>query len=238
MAEKRYDFYMEKKEEKSGFLLVNKSASWTSFDVVAKLRSITGIKKIGHSGTLDPFATGLLIVAIGRSATKQLRDFVKKDKTYETTLLLGSKSSTHDPEGKIEKTSDQDLQIPKLADLEQVVQSFVGEQEQIPPMHSAKKVAGKKLYQLARQGKEIERWPETIEIFDLQILDYSWPSLVLRVHCSSGTYIRVLGSDVGKALGTDAYLTELKRTAIGEYRLESAQNLADITEDNWQDFCV
>lgn len=226
---------MENKDEKSGFLLIDKPVDWTSFDVVAKLRGITGIKKIGHAGTLDPFATGLLIIAIGRAATKQISNYVKKDKVYETTLCLGAVSSTHDPEGEIKKNTKDDTGIPSIDEVERVVKSFTGKQEQIPPMYSAKKVQGKKLYQLARQGKEVERWPEGIEVFSLEILKYDWPLLELRVHCSSGTYIRVLGSDIGQALRVGAYLTKLKRVAIGDYKLQDAFGIKDISKDNWQE---
>lgn len=225
---------MKDLEQKSGFLLVDKPVAWTSFDVVAKLRSITGIKKIGHAGTLDPFATGLLIVAVGRSATKQIDDFVKLDKVYETELFLGASSSTHDPEGEIVERSISTKNIPSSESIEKVTDKFIGKQKQIPPMYSAKKVGGKKLYELARIGKEIERAPEDIEILDIEILDYDWPSLKLCVHCSSGTYIRVLGADIGEALSTGAYLKTLRRIKIGKHSVEEAKKVSELNESSWE----
>lgn len=217
----------------SGFLLINKPSGPTSHDIVDRLRQIISIKTIGHAGTLDPFASGLLIVAIGRPATRAISRFVKLDKTYEAVLRLGAVSDTYDRTGKL-KVKSEKLKITR-EDIINLLCSFIGIQEQVPPMYSAKKVGGKKLYQLARQGKEIERKPEKINIEEIKILKYEWPKLNLRVKCSSGTYIRALAHDIGKALKCGAYLEELRRTAIGEYQLKNAHRLMSINETNWPD---
>jgi tRNA pseudouridine55 synthase len=219
-------------ETKTGFILVNKPSGPTSHDIVNKLRSVSGVKKIGHAGTLDPFASGLLIMAIGREATREIRQFVKLDKCYEAVLCLGAESNTFDRTGKIEEGRNSKFEI-RINDIEKVVNYFVGQQEQIPPMFSAKKVGGKKLYLLARQGKEIERHPADIEIFEIKILEYSWPRLKLFIHCSSGTYIRSLAHDIGKRLGCGAYLEELKRTAVGRFKLTQANDTSKLAPSNW-----
>lgn len=218
----------------SGFLLINKPKSWTSHDVIDKLRAITGIQKIGHAGTLDPFATGLLIIGVGREATREINKFVKLNKEYIATLHLGKISDTYDPEGKI---SDYGFE-GKISEekINKILKKFTGEQNQIPPMFSAKKVKGKKLYELAREGKEIERQPQQITIYEIELLEYNYPALKIRVKCSSGTYIRSLGYDIGLALGCGAYLEELERTKIGEYKLEEAMDIEEIIKDNWQKF--
>ena len=213
------------------FLLVNKPAAWTSFDVVGYIRN--DIKKahpklknvkVGHAGTLDPFATGLLIVGIGREATKRLDEFKNLPKTYEAAIRLGATSTTGDPTGDItEKTASQQ---PNQATVQTVLQSFVGKQLQTPPMHSAKLVGGVRLYKLARQGKEVERKPSEIEILDIKLAEYSYPKLTITVTCSAGTYIRTLAEDIGTKLGTGAYCEALTRTAIGEYRLDQAETPA------------
>jgi tRNA pseudouridine55 synthase len=220
----------------SGFMLVNKPDGPTSHDIINRLRSITGIKKIGHAGTLDPFAEGLLIVAVGRSATREIRQFVKMDKIYEVLLRLGRISDTHDRTGKIQKLLKGRLDKAGEKEIDKVLVGFTGAQEQVPPMFSAKKVKGRKLYQLARQGHSIEREPVEIMIKKLERLEYNWPWLKLRVECSSGTYIRALGRDIGQALGVGAYLHELKRTAIGGFKLSQAVRLHELDACNWQDY--
>ena len=220
---------MEKTE--SGFLLVDKPTGPTSHDVIDELRKITDIKKIGHAGTLDPFASGLLIVAVGRGATKRISQFAKLDKTYEAVLRLGAVSDTYDRTGMI-RISRIAYRISK-SKIQGIVRNFIGMQEQVPPMYSAKKVKGQRLYKLARQGVEIRREPVNIEIFNLKILSYEWPELELRIRCSSGTYIRSLAHDIGQALGCGAYLKALRRTAIGPYRLRKAVSPADLTRENW-----
>lgn len=216
-----------------GFLHINKPADWTSHDVVAHLRRVTGEKKIGHAGTLDPFATGLLIVGVGREATRELDKFLKQDKEYIAELHLGAVSDTYDLTGTIKES---DTSSPAKDDIKNILKKFIGNQDQIPPMYSAKKIRGKKLYELARKGKEIEREANKIVIHELELLNYDWPKLEIRVKCSSGTYIRSLAHDIGKTLNTGAYLENLNRTKIGEYELKNAIDLNKINRDNWQGF--
>jgi len=223
---------MEKNTNLSGFLLINKPSGPTSHDIIDQLRKITGIAKIGHAGTLDPFASGLLICAVGRATTKKLSVLVKLDKEYEAVFYLGAATDTYDHSGKI--TSRYQGRPLEPATVSQVLAEFVGAQNQIPPMFSAKKVGGHKLYDLARAGQTVERQPAAITIYNLELLNYAWPHLCLRINCSSGTYIRSLAFDLGERLGCGAYVEELQRTAIGKYNLESAVNLEQLSRDNWQ----
>ncbi|MFA5248612.1 MAG: tRNA pseudouridine(55) synthase TruB [Patescibacteria group bacterium] len=221
-------------KKESGFIFFDKPAEITSHGVIAFLRHITMIKKIGHAGTLDPFATGLLIVGVGREATKRLDEFLKKDKEYEATLHLGVSTDTYDCEGKI--LNDYVGDKKNLKEIKKVVADFVGEQDQIPPMFSAKKINGKKLYELARKGIEVERKPSRIKIYKIKILKYSWPNLKLRIKCSSGTYIRSLASDIGGNLGCGAHLSALRRTAISKFSVKKAVKKDKINQENWQNF--
>ncbi|HAT03291.1 MAG TPA: tRNA pseudouridine(55) synthase TruB [Candidatus Magasanikbacteria bacterium] len=226
----------------SGFLLINKPKNWTSHDVVAYVRNIarkaTGERKIrvGHAGTLDPFATGLLIVGVGREATKRLDEFKSLSKTYIATLRCGATSNTYDSTGIIQQCNNETMkQLSTKLTLKKihiVVQSFLGKQNQTPPMYSAKKINGKKLYELARKGIEIKRKSNEIEILDIKILEYSWPTLTIEVQCSSGTYIRTLAHDIGQKLDCGAYCEELERTSIGEYKIENTVDPKKITREN------
>ena len=218
---------------KSGFILIDKPLGITSHGVIACLRRIIGIRKIGHAGTLDPFATGLLIVAIGREATKKIDQFVKLDKEYIAEVFLGAETDTYDQEGKIINSYD-GLPIEKEK-IEETLKKFLGKQQQIPPMFSAKKVNGKKLYELARKNIEIERKPSEIEIFDLELIEYGWPLLKIKVHCSSGTYIRSLAFDFGRELNCGAYLKGLRRSKIGEYNVEQSAAPDKIAKENWEE---
>lgn len=223
----------------SGFLLINKPAGMTSHDVISRLRRITGIRTIGHAGTLDPFATGLLIVAVGRESTKQLQQYVGMDKTYEASIRLGETSTTLDPEGDV--TSGPCPTITPEA-LDAAMQALTGEQQQIPPMHSAIKIAGKKLYELARQGIEIDRPPRAITIHAFTLTAPLTAPLPLpatiqaNIACSSGTYVRAIARDLGTALGTAAYLTALHRARIGPFRIEDAAKLDQLSPENWIDW--
>jgi len=221
-------------EKKFGFILIDKPVGPTSFSVVAYLRRITGIKKIGHAGTLDPFASGLLLCAIGREATREIGQFVKLGKEYEADIFLGKSTDTFDREGNVIKEYA-GKNIGRKA-VEAVVFSFLGKQLQIPPMFSAKKIGGKKLCDLARKGIKIERQPNGIEIYELKILRYSWPHLKIRISCSSGTYIRSLADDLGQKLGSGAYLAELRRTRINGYLVKKAVKLEKIKAENWCKF--
>ncbi|PLX20300.1 tRNA pseudouridine(55) synthase TruB [Candidatus Parcubacteria bacterium] len=222
------------KNVQSGFVLIDKNPGISSHGVVNALRNITGIKKIGHAGTLDPFASGLLILAIGRESTKQIDYFVKKDKKYIATLKLGASTDTYDREGII-KTSPQTKEL-ETKQIKSCLAEFIGEQDQIPPMFSAKKINGQKLYNLARKGIEIERQPSRINIYDIGIKKFSWPYLEIEVSCSTGTYIRSLANDIGIKLGCGAYLEDLRRTAIGDYNIKNAQKVDILNNSNWGDF--
>jgi tRNA pseudouridine55 synthase len=219
----------------TGFMLVKKPIGPTSHDIVNKLRNITGIRKIGHAGTLDPFASGLLIVAIGREATRSINDFLKKDKEYIATLYLGSSSDTGDRTGQI-KVVKKNISGIEINLIMSKVKNFIGEQKQVPPMFSAKKINGRKLYELARIGIEVERKPNIINIYRINLLSFKPPLLKLKIDCSSGTYIRSLAYDIGKKLGTGAYLAELKRTAIGNYKLKKAISINELNNSNWRKY--
>jgi tRNA pseudouridine55 synthase len=207
-------------------LLIDKPVGWTSHDVVAKLRGILKMKRIGHAGTLDPFATGLLVIGVG-PGTKDLTALVGVDKTYIATARLGATSTTEDPEGEITETGAAEV---SRTDLESVLNTFIGTYEQTASLYSAKKVGGKKLYDLARQGlgDTVERPKKMVTISELKLLEYAWPNLTFEVSCSSGTYIRALARDIGEKLGVGAYLTALRRTRIGDFRIEDAKKLEDV----------
>lgn len=216
----------------NGFLLVDKPAGITSHDVVDVVRRVTGIRRVGHSGTLDPFATGLLTLGVG-AATKQLGNLQGLPKHYIATMYLGATSDTGDPTGVVTIITNSQLLISKL-EVERLLPKFTGPIFQIPPMYSAKKVGGKKLYELAREGKIIERTPHQITIHKLELRSFHWPLAEIEVHCSSGTYIRTLVEDIGKALGSGAYTQILQRLSIGPYRIEDAQTLHALTKENWR----
>ncbi|HQO09394.1 MAG TPA: tRNA pseudouridine(55) synthase TruB [Clostridiales bacterium] len=199
-------------------ILVDKEPGWTSFDVVARLRNVLKIKKIGHAGTLDPFATGLLLILTGK-ATKIQDEFMGSDKIYEADLKLGERTDSFDKTGNIIASSDKKANEKEIIE---TVSNFTGEQLQMPPMFSALKVGGKKLYNLARKGIEIEREPRKITINSIDVLDVNSGSVRLRISCSKGTYIRSLADDIGTKLGTYAYLTELRRISSGGFNVSDA----------------
>lgn len=209
-------------------ILIDKPAGISSFGVVAKirgkLRQEFGKKvKVGHTGTLDPFATGLLIILTGKM-TKKSNDFLKLDKTYEATLKLGYTSTTGDPEGEITETDSINLERSEK-DVSLALQKFIGKIAQTPPKFSAIKINGQRAYKLARQNKDFEMPTRQVEIYSIEIISYHYPELKIRVHCSSGTYIRTLAEDIGKSLNTGAYLTALRRTKIADYSVENAKTL-------------
>jgi len=211
-------------EQLSEILLIDKPAGPTSHDIVDQVRRIYKTRKVGHAGTLDPFATGLLIVAVGK-ATKDIQRFVGLDKTYEATARLGATSDTYDLTGQITEVKTQNLASQQ--ETQTALLSFLGGYEQKAPAYSAKKVGGQKLYEMARRGEDVEHLRPTkkVDISAIELLDYSWPDLKFRVTCSSGTYIRSLAHDLGEKLGCGAYLTELRRTRVGEYKVEDAKKL-------------
>ena len=200
-------------------IFVDKPAGISSFGAVARVRRILSEReghkvKVGHTGTLDPFATGLLILLAGK-ATKKAPELSKKDKVYEATLRLGAVSTTGDPEGEI--TINDEAPAFTLDEIDVVARQFVGEIEQTPPAFSAIKINGQRAYRLARAGKEVEMPKRKVQIFSLEVLNYQAPYLKIRTHVSSGTYIRSLAEDLGRALGCGAYTTELRRTKIADY---------------------
>jgi tRNA pseudouridine55 synthase len=208
-------------------ILADKPAGISSFGVVARVRrqltEAAGHRvKVGHTGTLDPFATGLMILLSGKF-TRRAGEFSKLDKVYEAAIRLGATSTTGDPEGEITETS---LQVPNLQEVEQVLQKFVGKITQTPPIYSAIKIGGQRAYKLARRGENPEIPPRQVEIYSLELLNYDYPTLEIRVHVSSGTYIRTLAADIGQALGVGAYVTSLRRTRIGRYDVKTAEKIA------------
>ncbi len=214
-------------------LLIDKPAGMTSHDVVDRVRRIFKTRAVGHAGTLDPFATGLLILGVGK-ATKKLQTYVGLDKTYEATARLGVTSDTYDLTGKIvarPASRVAELEILGRATCDEALKSFLGGYEQKAPAFSAKKVKGQKLYELARAGKDVEalRPTKKVDISEIELLDYAWPDLKFRVSCSSGTYIRSLAHDLGEKLGCGAYLTELRRTRIGEHSIQDAKKLEEVS---------
>ncbi|HTK04730.1 MAG TPA: tRNA pseudouridine(55) synthase TruB [Candidatus Eisenbacteria bacterium] len=216
-------------------MLIDKPEGITSHDVVDRLRRITGVQRIGHAGTLDPFATGLLVVGVGRGATKRLSEVMGQDKVYEATAVLGATSDTQDKTGKITDNRLQTTDAPSVTEVGEAMVKFVGPLKQVPPMYSAKKIRGEKLYELARRGEEVVRQPVDIVIHELVLLSFEPPKLTFRVRCSSGTYVRTLAHDLGTALGVGAYLSALRRTAIGGFRVEDAATLEDLSPENWQE---
>lgn len=205
-----------------GILLVDKPAGWTSFDVVNYIRKIIAqaegkkpkLVKVGHTGTLDPFATGLLIILIGKDYTKRAGEFSKLDKTYEVIMKLGFTSTTGDPEGKITPVSDMK---PTLNEIQAVLKKFTGEIKQTPPAYSAINVDGQRAYKLARAGKPVKIDPRKVKINSLELVDYKYPEVKFIADVSSGTYIRTLVEDVGKFLKSGAYTSQLKRTKIQSF---------------------
>lgn len=214
-------------------ILIDKPTGMTSFGVVARVRRIlsrqAGKKvKVGHCGTLDPFATGLLILVSGKM-TRKAMEFTKLDKVYEAEFILGQESTTGDPEGELTQISDS---VPTREQVEEVLTTFRGEITQRPPIFSAIKINGQRAYKLARDGKEVEIPERTITVYDLELLDYSYPSLKIRTHVSSGTYIRSLAVDIGTKLGTGAYCKELRRTKIADFSVVDAKVLSDFGVEN------
>lgn len=213
----------------NGIINIYKEAGYTSFDVVAKLRGILREKKIGHTGTLDPAATGVLPVCIG-NATKVCSLLTDKDKEYEAVLQLGLTTDTQDATGQIKNDRRDLLDTLTEARVREVIMSFVGDYEQIPPMYSALKVGGKKLCDLAREGIEVERKARTVHIFDIEIINMRLPFVTIRVHCSKGTYIRTLCDDIGSILGVGGLMKSLVRTRVSAFSIEQALTLTQVEE--------
>ncbi len=210
----------------NGIVIVDKPAGWTSQDVTARLRRVFGTRRIGHGGTLDPMATGVLPVFVGR-ATRGVEFFEHAEKTYEATLQLGITTDTEDTSGAVLEQREVSLTEQEFLD---ILPKFRGKIQQIPPMYSALKVNGQKLCDLARKGREVERQPREIEIFRLECLEFSGSTARLLVHCSKGTYIRTLCKDIGQALGCGGCMASLRRVTAGEYTIDEAVPLETLLE--------
>lgn len=218
-----YSFSMKEDD----ILLVDKPAGITSFGVVARIRrrlseQLGKKAKVGHTGTLDPFATGLMIIVTGKECRNAM-NYSKLDKEYEATIRLGETSTTGDPEGELTPVS---ANQPTLSEVQEALEQFQGEITQTPPAFSAIKINGRRAYDLARKGEAVDMPSRQVMIYSLQVLDYTYPELRIRVHVGSGTYIRSLAEDIGKALRTGAYCSELRRTKVGEWSVEDAESIS------------
>jgi tRNA pseudouridine55 synthase len=211
----------------SGVLVVDKPIGMTSHDVVQVIRKGTGIRRAGHTGTLDPRASGVLVILIGPAV--RLSEYVSaSDKRYQATIRLGSSTDTYDSEGEItDNFGNIDITEEQF---DEVLQNFIGEMEQVPPPYSAVKVKGRKAYEMARQGEEVDLEPRIINVYSLEVLEWAPPEAVIDVYCSSGTYVRSLANDLGKMLGTGAYLVGLRRTKSGRFTLRDAVPLRRLQE--------
>lgn len=223
----------------SGVLVVDKPVGLTSHDVVQIIRRGTGIRRAGHTGTLDPRASGVLVVLVGPAV--RLSEYVSaSDKRYQATIRLGSSTDTYDAEGMIINSSS----VENIAEeqFNEILQQFVGEMEQVPPPYSAIKVKGRKAYEMARQGEEVDLEPRIINVYSLEVLEWAPPEAVIDVYCSSGTYVRSLANDLGRALGTGAHLVGLRRTKSGRFTLRDAVPLRRLQEafdaGNWYKFLI
>ena len=210
--------------EEGRVLLINKPLQWTSFDAVRKIRNLIRIKKVGHAGTLDPLATGLLIICTGKF-TKKINEYMAQEKEYSGTFTLGATTSTFDLES--EPKNFKSIGNISTQQIKEATKNFIGEIMQVPPAHSAIKVDGKRVYESARRGIEVKLEPRKLFIKEFVITEIKMPVVTFRVVCSTGTYIRSLANDFGAALGCGAYLSNLCRTRIGEYKLESAQTIEE-----------
>ena len=212
---------------KDGIIIVNKPDGITSHDVVSIVRRKLKMRRVGHAGTLDPLATGVLIILLGKS-TKLFDEFSSFDKAYDATLMLGVTTDTADIQGKIlDKVSCAQITKEKV---EEAFQRFVGDIEQMPPMVSAVKINGKRLYKLARKGIEVRREPRKVRIHELKLLDFCLPEVKFYVECSKGTYIRKLAEDVGRVLGCGGCISKINKTKIGPFRIEESVDIEKITD--------
>jgi len=229
----------ELKNVVSGVLVVDKPVGLTSHDVVQIIRRGTGIRRAGHTGTLDPRASGVLVILIGPAV--RLSEYVSaSDKRYQATIRLGSSTDTYDSEGII--TSTAEVGDISEENFDEILQKFVGEMEQVPPPYSAIKVKGRKAYEMARKGEDVELEPRIINVYSLEILEWAPPEAVIDVYCSSGTYVRSLANDLGKEMGTGAHLVGLRRTKSGRFTLRDAVPLRRLQEafdaGNWYKFLI
>jgi tRNA pseudouridine55 synthase len=211
-------------------VLIDKEKGKSSFNIVYRVRKIVNVKKIGHAGTLDPAATGLMIVCIGRSKTKEISMYQDLEKVYSGTIMLGKRTSSMD--GETEVVEEKDFSFVTNELVEEARKSFLGNIQQIPPMFSALKQNGKRLYKLARKGIEVERQPREVTIYDFEITRIELPEIDFRIKCSKGTYIRVIANDFGEKLKCGGYLKSLRRESIGEYSVEDAFSVDEFMELN------
>lgn len=209
-----------------GIIVINKPKNCTSHDVVRKAKKILN-EKVGHTGTLDPNATGVLPLLVGKG-TQISKYLINHDKTYEAVLKLGEKTDTADVEGKIIETKEVQPSNLEKENVEKVLKALIGKQEQTPPIYSAIKVKGKKLYEYARSGENVEIEPRTIEIYDLELIKVENQEITYKVHCSKGTYIRTLCEQIAEKLGTVGYMKELKRTQVGEFKIEDSVTIEEL----------
>lgn len=208
-------------------LLVDKDLDWTSFDVVKKIKNIIKCKKVGHAGTLDPLATGLLIICTGKN-TKKINDIQNQDKVYTGEFILGKSTPSHDLE--TEFNSQKDIKNITTDRIEEVSKRFVGEQLQRPPKFSAVKVNGKRAYEYARDNEEVKIKEKVINIYEFKIIEYNLPNISFKISCTKGTYIRSIARDFGEELGCGAVLSKLRRTEIGNYNVEDAFKVNDLAD--------
>lgn len=219
-----------------GFINLNKPTGITSHGAAEKVKKITGTHRVGHAGTLDPFATGVLVMAIGK-ATKLVEFLRKDDKEYEAVICLGATSDTYDGTGQITETPPP-VPVPSGAQIASLLQQFTGEIIQQPPKFSAIKVHGTPAYKLARAGEEVDLAPRRITIHSIKLIEYRSPLVTINVHCSAGTYIRALAHDIGARLKTGAYLAALHRTQAGSFSIKDSIDLADLTDKNWPQYLL
>jgi tRNA pseudouridine55 synthase len=214
--------------QEGAILPIDKPTDMPSFDVVEIVREGTGVKKVGHAGTLDPVATGLLIILVARPATRLQEACMQLPKTYEATLRLGETTPSHDTETEVvERTDPSDV---TRAEVEEALYAFRGTIEQVPPMYSAVKVDGERLYKKARRGETVDRPPRQVRVGRFELTDWSPPEVSVRIECSKGTYVRALARDLGEELGVGAHLTALRRTAIGSFSVEKSWTLAALED--------
>jgi len=228
---------MERKPEPFGFLVIDKPQGWTSHDIVAKIRRGIGVKRVGHAGTLDPMATGALVICIG-AATRLSEYVMHTDKLYHACVRLGIETTTYDAEGDI--VAEQAISHLTLPQIEAAVKHFQGDLLQIPPMYSAIKKNGQKLYDLARKGQTVELEPRPVHIFATNLFDYRTPDVFLSIWCSSGTYIRSIAHDLGAKLGVGGHLVMLHRRVVGSlnHLVNWAQFLDSMADGTWQDYLL
>jgi tRNA pseudouridine55 synthase len=225
----RFDEQDQMKNVVSGVLVVDKPVGLTSHDVVQIIRRGTGIRRAGHTGTLDPRASGVLVILIGPAV--RLSEYVSaSDKRYQATIRLGSSTDTYDAEGRFVQSNTGSVDDVTEEHFEEILSRFIGEIEQVPPPYSAVKVKGKHAYDLAREGEEVELLPRKINVYSLEVLEWAPPEVVIDVFCSSGTYVRSLANDLGRELGTGAYLIGLRRTKSGRFTLRDAVPLRRLQE--------